>query len=137
MRIRVGAHAEFTFAVSAADMDAFIALSGDRSSIHTDHAYAKSRGYGGVIVYGGILLAKLSYVLGTKVPGDHGISTRWTIDFRTPLLVDEPATIRLDIIDASPATGLVEAKFKIRTATSLVATGRTQTMLPRDEIEDI
>ena len=42
------------------------------------------------------MLAKLSGVLGGKLPGDDGVSARWSIDYRSPLYVDEPAVLRLD-----------------------------------------
>jgi acyl dehydratase len=132
MSLSVGIVVEHAFKVEAADMTAFERLSGDRSSIHSSQEFARSQGYRDVIVYGGIMLAKLSFVLGTRVPGDSGVSTRWTIDYRKPLYVGEDASIRLEIIATSPSTGLIESRFSIRTTDRLVASGKTQSLVPRE-----
>jgi acyl dehydratase len=130
MEPQVGQIAEHRFIVSPADMDAFRALSGDSSAVHTDVDFACSQGYQDVIVYGGIVLAKLSYVLGMKIPGDHGISTRWTIDYRNPLYVGQEAAIKLEVVSISESTGTIESKFAVRAADKLIATGKTQSILP-------
>jgi HAD superfamily phosphatase (TIGR01681 family) len=76
-----------------------------------------------VIAYGGIMLAHLSHVLGMKLPGPTGTSTKWTINYREPLYLDEPARITLEISHTSSATGLVEAKFRITSGERTIATG--------------
>ena len=55
------------------------------------------------------MLAHLSHVLGMKLPGPTGTSTKWTISYREPLYLGEPARIALEITYASKATGIVEA----------------------------
>ncbi|WP_454813789.1 MaoC family dehydratase [Labrys neptuniae] len=134
MTVVVGQVAEHTFTISDGDMRAFQELSGDHSSIHTDAEYARSRGFRDVIVYGGIVLAKLSFLLGKHIPGDRGVSTRWTIDYRRPLYVDEEATIKLEVQEISTSTGLIDSKFWVRTADRLIATGKTQSILPLSEL---
>lgn len=117
-------------------MSLFQALSGDHSLIHTDAEYARSRGNAGVIAYGGIMLAKLSYVLGQCIPGTLGTSIQWEIAYRSPLYLDEPAEIRLEVVSVSKATGVVGAKFRIVAGERLIATGRTQSVVPSSEIAD-
>jgi acyl dehydratase len=134
MRLAVGETTEHRFMVSAADMETFRALSGDSSAIHTNVDYARSQGYTDVIVYGGILLAKLSFVLGMRIPGDHGVSTRWTIDYRKPLYIDEEAAIALEIVSISESTGIIDSKFSVRTSDKLIATGKTQSIVPLDAV---
>ena len=115
-------------------MRLFERLSGDRSSVHTDDDFARSCGYEGPIVYGGIMTAKLSYMLGTLLPGDRGTSLRWQIDYRKPLSVGEPATIRLEVAGVSRSTRVVDGKFEIRTGEKLVATGKTQSIVPESDL---
>jgi 3-hydroxybutyryl-CoA dehydratase len=134
MPIAVGDTAEHTFVVDANAMEVFAALSQDRSAIHVDDAYAQSRGYKGVIVYGGLMLAQLSHVLGSKIPGDDGVSMHWSIDYRSPLYVGETAVLRFEVAHVSEATGTIAGKFSIRCADRLIATGRTQSQVPPDRI---
>ena len=101
----------------------------------TSHdAFARSRGFERAIVYGGLMLAQLSFVLGSRIPGDHGVSTRWTIDYRRALYVGEAAVLRLEVTDVSPATGIIETKFSIRASERLIATGKTQSLVPAEDL---
>jgi len=132
--IAPGAVVEHGFTIDAAAMEAFARLSGDRSAVHTDAAFARGRGYEGVIVYGGLMLAQLSAVLGGRLPGDLGVSTRWTIDFRQPLYVGEPAQLRLEVVHVSPGAGLIDCRFTIHAGERLVASGKTQSLVPAGQL---
>jgi len=132
--IAVGQCAERTFIIDAGAMAAFATLSGDRSAIHTDAAFARGRGYEDVIVYGGLMLAQLSGLLGSVLPGDDAVSARWSIDYRKPLYLGEEAVLRLEVSHVSPAVGLVELRFSIQTGDRLIATGSAQSLVPPDRI---
>lgn len=134
MTISVGDRVTHAFVVDEAEMAAFQLLSGDTSRIHTDEAYARGRGFDGVIVYGGIMLAKLSHVVGMQMPGPNGVSMSWQIDYRKPLYVGQPAEIALEVASVSPATGVIEGRFKITSGGKTLATGRTQSLAPLDEV---
>ena len=135
MTLRLGDKAEHKFVVDAAAMGLFQSLSHDRSRIHCDPDFARSRGYKDVIVYGGIMLAHLSHVLGQMLPGALATSTKWTINYRGPLYVGEEATLNIAVTHVSRATGIVECKFRIASREQPVATGNTQSVVPLDEIE--
>lgn len=134
MSIAVGDRTEHEFAISADDMRWFAKLSGDTSLIHSDAEFARQRGFADVIVYGGLMLAHLSHVVGMKLPGPTGTSTRWSIDYRRPLYVDEQARIAFEVVGVSPGTGLVDGKFKIRAGDRLIASGTTQSLVPPDAL---
>ncbi|HEY1629864.1 MAG TPA: MaoC/PaaZ C-terminal domain-containing protein [Rhizomicrobium sp.] len=136
MTIKVGDAASHVFTLTPELMARFQEMSGDDSRIHTDDAFAKSRGYKGVIAYGGIMLAQLSRVVGTMLPGANGMSVKWAINYREPLYVGETAELRLEVAYASKDHGLVEGKFKITCDDRTIATGTTQSIVPKDEIAD-
>jgi acyl dehydratase len=75
----VGRKARHPFVVDEAAMDRFRQMSGDNSRIHCDDTFARSMGYDGVIVYGGIMLAHLSQLLGMNIPGMNATSISWSI----------------------------------------------------------
>ena len=136
MTIRVGDITTHDFVIDERAMRAFQAMSNDTSRIHCDAAFARARGFKDVIAYGGIMLAHLSHVLGMKLPGPQGTSTKWTVNYREPLYVGEPATLKFELVNVSKATGIVEGKFRIEAGARLIATGTTQSLLPLEEIED-
>lgn len=129
MSLQIGDTCQYEFSVSNEDMASFARMSDDSSDVHTSSAFATDLGYKDVIVYGGIILAKLSHVLGMKIPGPKGVSMSWQIDYREPLYVDEQATILLKVVDVSQATGVVSAKFKVTSEKRLIASGKTQSFL--------
>lgn len=134
MNVRVGNRATRKFVVDEAAMKWFREVAEDTSRIHCDAAYAKSRGFDGVLVYGGIMLAHLSHLLGMRIPGANGTSVAWSIKYHGPLYVDEPAEIALEVTYISPGTGIVESRFSITAGEKEVATGTAQSVVPLDEI---
>ena len=55
-----------SFTITRKDILNFQKLSGDFNPIHTDEKYAKKHNFKTKVVYGGILLSKLSYLIGEK-----------------------------------------------------------------------
>ena len=133
-RIRKGDTVEHPFTVNDDAMKAFQALSGDMSLIHTDKAFAESRGYKDVIVYGGLMLAHLSHVVGEMSPGKHGASVKWTITYRAPLYIGERACLRFEVMNVSASMGLVQGRFNIMCGDTLIAEGETQSIVPLELI---
>jgi acyl dehydratase len=131
-----GQSAEISFCVTQEEMELFQQLSGDHSLIHTDAAYAAERGFPAPIAYGGIMLAKLSQMVGMHLPGKFGTSVSWVITYRNPLYVGEHAVLRLEVVSVSRSVGLVEGKFSIQAGDKRVADGKTQSIVPTDLIGD-
>lgn len=136
MTIKVGDRATREFSVDAAAMELFKTLSSDTSRIHCDEDYAKSRGYEGVIVYGGIMLAQLSHMLGMHLPGANGTSTSWSVNYRRPLYVGDKAQIAIEVTDVSASTGIVESAFRITVGDKLIASGKTQSIVPISDVDE-
>lgn len=104
-------------------MSVFAALSNDKSKIHTDDEFARRHGFRESIVYGGILLAKLSHCLGTHLPGPAGVSMEWTIRYHAPLYTGEKVIFRAEAASFSEAVGAVEIHYKITREGKRIASG--------------
>jgi len=136
MTVRIGDKASRRFVVDDQAMEWFRQVSEDDSRIHCDDAYARSRGFDGVIAYGGIMLAHLSHLLGNCIPGTNGTSLAWSIKYHKPLYIGETAEITLEVVNISAAAGVVEGKFRVMAGAKRVASGTTQSILPPEEIEE-
>ena len=55
--------------VSTADLDAFIAITGDESPLHVDHRFAVDHGFEGRVVHGAFQAGMVSKLVGTQFPG--------------------------------------------------------------------
>lgn len=124
---------EFEFVVTDEDMERFALLSGDRSAIHTDDRFAKMSGFRERIVYGGILLAKLSGCLGGHLPGNLGVSLGWKIDYRAPLYIGEVAVFQAEPKSFSASVRVLEISFTIRRGGIKIATGSAQSRILSDQ----
>jgi 3-hydroxybutyryl-CoA dehydratase len=113
-----------TFTISADDMQAFARASGDTSLIHTDAAFAQANGFRGPIVYGAQMMAKLSQMLGTLLPGSRGVSLAWSIEFEQPLYAGEEATLTLTVDHVSEAVGVLTSSYDIKRGADRIAKGR-------------
>ena len=80
-----------TFTVGASDQLSFQTLSGDLNPLHSDECVARRAGFQGPIVFGGLIVAKISGFLGTIFPGAGCVWTQLAIDFRKPLYLNQTA----------------------------------------------
>lgn len=111
--LAVGQRADFTVRVTLEMVTAFAALSGDRSPLHTDEAFAHAAGFDGRAAHGLLLGALVSRLIGMQLPGAHGVLQSVELSFRRPLV--PPATVRVEgeIAAISESTGQVQIKVTI------------------------
>ncbi len=126
-----GMTTSFDFAVSKEEMAAFSKLSGDRNPLHLDGEFAKSKGYPGPVVYGALLVAKVSRIVGMHYPGSDGVWSSVSMDFRAVLAQDEPACLTAEIQHVSAGTGSIVVAIKITADDGgrVVATGKAMANL--------
>jgi acyl dehydratase len=119
------------FTVTDADMRAFAALSGDPNPLHTDAAFARDRGFAAPVVYGGLIVARISALLGGRLPGPGCVWHSLRLDFRAPLHPGEPAAVEARVVHRVDALSLVRLAVEVRTQDRLVARGEVQAALAR------
>ncbi len=119
----IGDALRLPFLVSAEEQLAFAKLSGDHNAIHLDAGIARARGLDGSVVYGGLLVAKISRVVGMHWPAEKGLWASLDIRFRKPLLVGEEAVLCATMEDFSPVTGGLTIKVVIESHETKIATG--------------
>jgi len=128
-QVTAGVRDAFDFTISPADMDAFTALSGDENPLHTDTAFAIAQGYTGRVVYGALLIAKLSQLIGMRLPGRDSLWASVTLRFHAPLYVGETATAEGEVTAVSASTGLVVMTVTIRVGDRMLAKGKAEVVL--------
>ncbi len=131
--LKVGMSVSCPFCIGRSEMDAFLALSGDSSRIHINGDFARDQGFSGPVVYGALIVARLSNLVGMHLPGDLGLATHWKIDFNQPLYVDEDAVMTAELAHVSHSTHTVTVKFRVLAGDRLIASGSAGSKL-LDEI---
>lgn len=122
----------FTFTIRYREMRAFAEVSGDHNPIHLDERVARQRGFEGCVVYGGLLAAKISRLIGMELPTKNYLWTRLEIDFRKPLYIGQEAVLAAEIASASEAVRAIKLRFRITSGGRAVATGAAEAVLLGD-----
>jgi acyl dehydratase len=101
------------FRFSSEDMHIFEELSGDHNPIHTDPAFAKSKGFDNPLVFGLLLASQLSRLIGQELPDKHAILTGMTMNFISPAFVDDALRFDAELVTKSDAAHALEFECRI------------------------
>jgi len=124
-----GQSAAVDFVVTASDMLAFANLSGDHNPLHVDDDFARNRGFLGRVVYGALLAAKVSQLIGMRLPGRDSVWTALSLDFRKPLYIGEAARAEGVVEAVSESGGIVRLKLTLRAGEKLLAKGKAEVVV--------
>ena len=97
--------------VDEAAMSAFAELSGDTNPIHMDDESARRFGYSGQVGYAGVLLAEVSRIIGTRVPGPGALCVSYQFDFKAPVYVGDSVVFEVTVTHYSEAARVVLLGF--------------------------
>ena len=117
--LSVGASAEMSRQVGAADIEAFAEVSGDVNPVHLDAAYAATTPFGERIAHGMLSAAYISAVLGTRLPGPGAIYLSQSLRFRRPVKIGDLVTARATV------TALDDQKGRVTLETVCLVDGKT------------
>ncbi len=130
--IATGMSADVPFIVSRDDMARFASVSGDLNPLHADDLFARRKGFDGTVVYGALLIAKVSQLIGMRLPGRDALWLSIAMDFVKPLYIDQRACVHGLVTHFSPSTGMVELNIRIRSAAEeVIAKGRAEVLIAR------
>jgi 3-hydroxybutyryl-CoA dehydratase len=87
--IAVGETMSIRRTITAAAVDSFATLSGDDNPLHLDESYAQSAGFSGRVSHGALLVAYLSALVGTKLPGHGCLWMRQQLQWRAPVYIGD------------------------------------------------
>ncbi len=108
----------------------FAALSGDCSPLHVDPEFALQHGFKGCVAHGMLIGAHVSALVGTKLPGRHGLMQSCELQFRAPLVPPETLSISGEVINISAGTGQLSIRITVKNSTGhLLVTGLVKSIL--------
>jgi 3-hydroxybutyryl-CoA dehydratase len=122
--------ASFDFRVTAEDMALFRQVSGDANPVHDDATLARRLGFEGPIVYGGLLVAQVSRLLGNHLPGPGCIWHSLSVNFRSALQVGEAAHLSARVMHDNPELGILRLAITIEAGGRRIAEGTVQALRP-------
>jgi acyl dehydratase len=127
-----------SFTVTAAHIDTYADLTGDRTPVHVDEEYARNSHFGQRVAHG---LFGLSLTDGLKTQSDYrflpGMSLGWTWDFLLPIKVNDVLHVEFTVgtlraSKSKPGWGIVVLPSElINQNGEVVQRGEHRLMIPR------
>jgi 3-hydroxybutyryl-CoA dehydratase len=129
--LEIGQTAELRRTVTAPDIDAFAAVTGDTNPVHLDEAYAAATQFKGRIAHGMLSAGYISAVLGTHLPGPGAIYVSQSLNFRRPVRIGDEVTAEVKVTAIDPARGRVTFATQCVVAGKTVVEGEAVVIVPR------
>jgi acyl dehydratase len=115
---KVGDRYELRMKVTVELMAQFSILSGDRNQVHHDAGYALMHGFSGPIVYGNLMGAMVSRLVGMELPCGEVLILRQNLDFRNPAYVDDEILLEAVVTAVIEAVQSVQLKLHFQSNSS-------------------
>lgn len=123
--------AEIARTVTAADVEAFAAVSGDTNPLHLDEDYARETPFGRRIAHGMLTGAYISAVLGTRLPGPGAVYLSQSLRFRRPVAIGDEVTAQVVVRELDERRGHVTLATSCKVAGKVVADGEAVVVVPK------
>jgi acyl dehydratase len=117
----VGATASRSRRVTAADIEAFTAISGDRNPLHYDAAAAAGSRFGEIIVQGGITTAILNAVVAEELPGPGTVFLEVGWRFTAPVRPGDTITGTVEVTEARADKPITHLRTTVTRGDGVVA----------------
>ena len=124
--VETGHRISIEFTLGDAEMHGFARVSGDDNPLHANDGFAREHGFAGRVVFGGLLVATISRLLGTKLPGHGCVWHSLSINFRNPLYVGEPARLTGTVVYVNSELALLRLELRVTAGDRLIAEGEAQ-----------
>lgn len=95
----VGYETGFEVVISETMLERFKDITGDNNPLHTDRAYAESKGYPQCVVYGMLTASFLSTLAGVYLPGEKSLIHSVETKFLKPVFVGDRLYIRGEVLE--------------------------------------
>ncbi|MFC1874298.1 SDR family oxidoreductase [Chloroflexota bacterium] len=106
-KFEVGKTYRTNLKVDAATIERFAELSGDNNPIHLDAEEARAYGYSRPVAHGALLVALLSRVIGTEVPGPGAVWMSQAIEWLAPVFEGDEIEMAVTVEKASTGAGVL------------------------------
>ena len=100
------------FSVDEKVYEGFKSIFKDENPLHTNAAFAVSKGFKERVMHGNILNGFLSYLVGELLPMKNVIIQSQTIQFVKPVYLNDKVTLEATVVDYYESVASAELKYK-------------------------
>lgn len=92
------------------EISAFAGISGDHNPLHMDETYAKTSGFSNRIAHGFLIGAKVSGLIGMKLPGKNCLLLEQKLSYPNPVYMGDRILLRIEVSSIHKELGIIELK---------------------------
>ncbi|MFT7454649.1 MAG: 3-hydroxybutyryl-CoA dehydratase [Saprospiraceae bacterium] len=129
--LSIGMVSSYKKTITAKDIEAFAAVTGDSNPVHLDADYAATTPFKARIAHGMMSAGLISTVLGTQLPGPGCIYLDQQIKFRAPVFIDDTVVATVTVEEINQRRGRVSLKTQCFVKDKLVADGTASMMVDK------
>jgi acyl dehydratase len=109
----VGQRAQRRLTLTAAHVEQYAAISGDRNPLHFDEAFARRTKFGRLVVQGGLTTGLLHALAAMDLPGPGTVfmSNEWT--FTAPVFVGDTIVAEGEIVEVHPRKPVTKLAVRV------------------------
>jgi acyl dehydratase len=96
----VGTRATWTRTFTAADVETYATISGDRNPLHFDGAFAASTRARGLIVQGGLTTGLFNALVAMELPGPGSVFLHQEWDYPAAVHIGDTVTAEAEVLEA-------------------------------------
>jgi acyl dehydratase len=96
----VGTRATWTRTFTAADVEAFAAITGDRNPLHFDEEFAERTRLGRLVVQGGLTTGLFNALVAMELPGAGSVFLHQEWDYPAPVHIGDTVTAEAEVVEA-------------------------------------
>jgi acyl dehydratase len=111
----VGARATWTRTFTAADVEAFATISGDRNPLHFDESFAGRTRLGRLVVQGGLTTGLFNALVAMELPGPGSVFLHQEWDYPAPVYIGDTVTAEAEVIEARADKPITRLRCVART----------------------
>lgn len=106
---------------------AFQVCSGDMNPLHTDENFAIDKGFPGRVMYGNIINAFVSTLIGMCMPTQDVIIHSQDIQYKNPVFLNDELEAEIKVNEIFESVKAIELKFLFRNSSNkIVSKGKVQ-----------
>jgi 3-hydroxybutyryl-CoA dehydratase len=110
-QVPLGLTRQMSWAVTAGEIDAFAALSGDFNPLHVASAFAQEKGFRDRVAHGMLLAAKISAFAGMILPGRDCVLLETKLGWPKPIFPGDDILITGEITELSIEQRVIRVKI--------------------------
>ncbi len=113
MKAAVGDRATRSLTVTAAHVEAYAGITGDRNPLHFDEDFARKTKFGRLVVQGGLTTGLLHALVAMDMPGPGTVFLSQDWKFTAPVFIGDTITATATVLSVHPSKPVTQLEIEV------------------------